>query len=104
MTAYRKAPAVTTVEVADGTILPVDGFGTVEVDLDQPGTTTKPVKMASVGYVPGISGICCLPVKQWSNGINHSSTTKLRLFEGSRERSRLLLTSATARDCFPQQL
>ena len=34
---------MTTVEVADGTILPVDGFETVEVDLDQPGTTTKPV-------------------------------------------------------------
>ena len=29
MTAYKKAPAGTTVEVADGTILPVDGSGTV---------------------------------------------------------------------------
>ena len=33
MTAYRKTPTGTAVEVADGTILPVDGFGTVEVDL-----------------------------------------------------------------------
>ena len=55
ITAYKKAPAGTTVEVADGTTLPVDGFGTVEVDLDQPGTTTKPVKMVSVAYVPGFS-------------------------------------------------
>ena len=43
MIAYKKAPAGTTVEVADGTILPMDGFGTVKVDLDQPGTTTKPL-------------------------------------------------------------
>ena len=55
MPAYKKAPAGTTIEVADGTILPVDRFGTVEVDLDQPGTTTKPVKMVPVGYVPGLS-------------------------------------------------
>ena len=53
--AYKKAPAGTTVEVADGTILPVDGFGAVEVDLDQPGTTTKLVKMVSVASVPGLS-------------------------------------------------
>ena len=55
MIAYKKAPAGTTVEVANGTILPVDGFGTVEVDLDQPGTTTKPVKIVSIAYVPGLS-------------------------------------------------
>ena len=47
MTAYKKAPAGTTVEVAGGTILPVDGLGTAEVDLDQPGATTKSVKMVS---------------------------------------------------------
>ena len=55
MTASKKAPAGATVEVADVTILPVDGFGTVELDLDQPGTTTEPVKMVSVVYVPGLS-------------------------------------------------
>ena len=55
VTAYKKAPPGTTVEVTDGTILPVDGFGTIEVDLDQPGTTTKPVKMVAVAYVPGLS-------------------------------------------------
>ena len=54
MTAYRKAPAKTNVVVADGTILTIDGFVTVDVDLDQPGTTTKPVKMVPVGYVPGL--------------------------------------------------
>ena len=36
------------VEVANGTILPVDGFGTIEVDLDQPDITTKSVKMVAV--------------------------------------------------------
>ena len=62
MTAYKKAPAGTTVEIADGTILPVDGL-TVEVDLDQAGTTTKPVKMVSVAYVPELSrGTFCPPV------------------------------------------
>ena len=55
MTVFKKAPTGTTVKVTDGTILPVDGFGTVEVDLDQPSTTTKPVKMVAVGYVPGRS-------------------------------------------------
>ena len=55
MTAHKKAPAGTTVEVADGTILPVDGLGTVEVDLNQPGTTTKPMNMVSVAYAPGLS-------------------------------------------------
>ena len=34
MTAHKKASAGTTFEIADGTILPVDGFGTIEVDLD----------------------------------------------------------------------
>ena len=52
MTSNKKALAGTTVEVADGTILPVDGFGTVKVGLDQPGTTTKPVKRIFVAFVP----------------------------------------------------
>ena len=55
MIAYKKALTGTTVEVANGTILPVDGFGTIEVDLEQPGTTTKPVKMVAVTYVPRLS-------------------------------------------------
>ena len=63
-TAYMKVLAGTTVEVADETILLIDGVGTVEGDLDQPGTTTKPVMMVSVAYVPGLFGISCPPVKQ----------------------------------------
>ena len=55
MIAYKKAPPGMTVAVANGTILPADGFGTFEVDLDQPGTTTKPVKMVAVAYLPGLS-------------------------------------------------
>ena len=53
--AYKKASPGTTVEVADGTILLVDGFGTIDVDLDQPVTVTKSVKMVAVAYVPGFS-------------------------------------------------
>ena len=37
MSAYKKASPGTNVEIADGNILPVDGFGRIEVDLDQPG-------------------------------------------------------------------
>ena len=54
MSAYKKAPAGTAVEVADGTVLPVDGFRKVEVDLDQQVTRAKPVKMVAVAYVPGL--------------------------------------------------
>ena len=77
MTAYKKAPAGTTVEIADRTILPVDGFGTVnKVDLDQPGTTPQQIKRVSAAFVQGFRPTCCPLVK--------------------------LLTSVPARDCFPQ--
>ena len=55
MSAYKKASPGTNVEIADGNILPVDGFGRIEVDLDQPDHTTKMVKMDDVAYVPGLS-------------------------------------------------
>ena len=55
VTAYKTASPGTTVEVANGTMLPVDGFGTIETGLDQPGTTTKPVKMIAVAHVPRLS-------------------------------------------------
>ena len=55
MFAYKKALPGTTVEIADGNILPVDGFGRIEVDLDQPDHTTKMVKMDDVADVPGFS-------------------------------------------------
>ena len=45
----------TTVEIAGGNILPVDGFRRIEVDLDQPSHTTKMVKMDDVAYVSGLS-------------------------------------------------
>ena len=55
MSAYKKASPGTNVEIADGNILPVDGFGRIEVDLDQPGHTIRMVKMDGVAYVPGLS-------------------------------------------------
>ena len=55
MSAYKKASPGTNVEIADVNILPVNGFGRIEVDLDQPGHTTKMVKMDDVAYVPGLS-------------------------------------------------
>ena len=84
-----------TVEVADETILQVYGFGKVEVDLDQPGTTTKPVK--------DFRGTGCSPLKQWSNGVNHSSTkSKMKAVLGFPGKESL--TFDLARDCFPQQV
>ena len=55
MSAYKKASPWTNVEIADGNILPVDGFGRIEGDLDQPCHTTKMEKMGDVAYVPGLS-------------------------------------------------
>ena len=54
MSAYEKASLGTNVEIPDGSILPVDGFGRIEVDLDQPSHTTNMVKMDDVAYVPGL--------------------------------------------------
>ena len=54
LSAYKKASPGTDVEIADGNILPVDGFGRTEVDLDQPGNTTKMVKIDDVAYAPGL--------------------------------------------------
>ena len=55
MTVYKKALPGTMVKAADGNILLIDGFGTVEVNLDQSGNTTKSARMVSVAYVPGRS-------------------------------------------------
>ena len=55
MSAYKNASPETNVEIADGNILPVDGLGRIELDLDQPDHTTKIVKMDDVAYVPGLS-------------------------------------------------
>ena len=84
-TAYKKAPAGTTVEVADGTILQVDGFAPVEVDLDQPGTMTKPVKMVAVAYVPGLSRNLLSTrkvVEQWGKPLVYYKTKAVLGFPG----------------------
>ena len=68
MSAYKKASPGTNVEITDGNILPVDGFGRIELDLDQPGRTTKMVKMDDVAYVPRLSRNLLSTVKaveQW---------------------------------------
>ena len=68
MSAYKKASPGTNVEIADGNILPVDVFGRIEVDLDQPGRTTKMVKMDDVAYGSGLSRNLLSTVKaveQW---------------------------------------
>ena len=68
MSADKKASPGTNVEIADGNNLPVDGFGRIEVDLDQLGHTTKMVKINDVGYVPGPSRNLLSTVKaveQW---------------------------------------
>ena len=104
MTAYKKVPPGTTVEVADETILSIDGFGTIEVDLDQPGTTTKPVKMVAIVYVPGLPRNLLSTRKageQWGKPIVYYETKAVFAFP---RRSRSFLTSAPARDCFPQQV
>ena len=55
ISAHKKALPGTTVEIADGNILPVDGFGRIEVDLDQPGHTTNMVKTDDVAFVTELS-------------------------------------------------
>ena len=84
-TAYKKALTGTTIEVANGTILPVDGFGTFEVGPDQPNTTTKLVKMVAVAYVPGGSRnllSTCKAVKQWSTPLIYYKTKVVSGFPG----------------------
>ncbi|CAN0228401.1 unnamed protein product [Ascophyllum nodosum] len=68
MSDYKKASPETSIEIADGNTLPVDGFGRIEMDLDQPGRTTKMVRMDDVAYVPGLSRNLMSTVKaveQW---------------------------------------
>ena len=105
MTAYKTAPGGTTVEVADEAILPVDGFGKVEVDLDQPGTMTKPVKMVSVAYVPGLSRNL-LPtrkaVDQWSKQSLVYYITKAVL--GFPREESLVFNFYPRKEFFPQQV
>ena len=83
LTAYKKASRGMTVKVADGTILPRDGFGTIEVDLDQLDTSTKPpVKMVVVVYVPGHSRNLSKAVEQWGKPLIYYKTTAVLGFPG----------------------
>ena len=52
MSIYKKALPGTTVEVVDGNTLPVEGYEAIDVDLDQPGSTTNSMRMVAVVYVP----------------------------------------------------
>ena len=73
MSANKKASPGTTVEIADGNTLPVDGFGRIEVDLDQSGHTTKVVKN-DVAYVPGLSRNLLSTIKaveQWMKPLTY---------------------------------
>ena len=97
MVAYNKTPAGTTAEVVDGTIFPVDGFGTVEVDLDQPCTTTKPVEMVAVACVPGLSRNLLSTRKsvgQWGKSLVYNETEDVLRFPG--EKSLVF-------NCFPRK-
>ena len=111
MSAYKKASPGTNVESADGNILPVDGFGRIEVDLDQPGHTTKMVKMDDVAYVPGLSRNLLSTVKaveQWGKPLIYYRNKAVLGFPG--EESLLFkfyprrgLVSATGARRIPRQ-
>ena len=103
MSVYKKASPGTNVEIADGNILPVDGFGRIEVDLDQPGHTTKMVKMDDVAYVPGLSRNLLSTVKAVEQWGNRQSAIEIKPFWGSRGRNRLFSNSAPVGDCFQLQ-
>ena len=83
--AYEKASPVTMVKVADETIPLVDEFGTIELDLDQPGSITKPVKITTVAYGPGplrnlLSTLKAL--KNWGKSLIHYRTKAILRFPG----------------------
>ena len=64
--------------------LPVDGFRTIEVDVDQSRTTTKPVKMAPVAYVSALSRnlFICKAVDQWHKSLVCYKTNAVQGFPG----------------------
>ena len=78
----------------------MDGFGRIEVDLDQPGHTTKMVKIDDVAYVPGLSRNLLSTIKaveQWGKPLICYMNEAVW---GSRGRNRLFSISAPVRDCF----
>ncbi|CAM9897861.1 unnamed protein product, partial [Ascophyllum nodosum] len=99
MSAYKKASPGTNVEIADGNILPVDGFGRIEVDLDQPGHTTKMVKMDDVAYVPGLSRNLLSTIKaveQWGKPLIYYRNKAVALGANLTENGLVRISSGTA--------
>ena len=85
MSAYKKALTRTNVEITDGNILPVDRFGIYEVNLDQPGRTTKMMKMDDVAYVPGLSRNLLSTIKavdQWGKPLIYCRNKAVLGFPG----------------------
>ena len=65
----------------------MDGFGTIEVGLDQPGNTAKPVKMVAVAYVPGLSRNLLFTrkaVEQWGKLLVYYKTKAVLGFLGEK--------------------
>ena len=111
MSTYKKASPGTNVEIAGGNILPVDGFGRIEVDLDQPGHTTKMVKIDDVAYVPGLSRNLLSAIKaveQWGEPLIYYRNKVVLGFPGEEPlvfkfRPRKGLFSATGARRTPKQ-
>ena len=85
MSIYKKASPGTNVEISDGNILPVGGFGRTEVDLDQPGHATKMEKMDDVAYVPGLSRNLLSTIKaaeQWGKSLIYYRNKAVSGFPG----------------------
>ena len=85
MSADKKALPRTTFEIADGNILPVDGFGRIKLYLDQPGHTTKMVNMDDVAYVPGLSRNLLSTIKaveQWGKQLIYYKNKAVLGFPG----------------------
>ena len=100
MSSYKKASPGAAVEIADGNILSVDGFGRIEVDVDQPALTTKRATMDDVAYVSGLSRNLLFAIKaveQWGNPLIYYRNEASLGFPG---RNRLFSNSAPARNCF----
>ena len=97
--AYEKASPVTMVEVADETIPSVDEFGTIELDLDQPGSITKPVKITTVAYGPGpLRNLLSIlkALKNWGKSLIYNRTKAILRFPGEES----LVFNLCPRKCF----
>ena len=89
MTAYKKASPGMTVGVTGRNILPVDGFGTIEMNLDQPGNTTKLARIGAVVCVPWLSMNLLSTLKaaeQWGKPLIYYKTKAILRFPGEKSR------------------